>query len=149
MKTWASRQCLQYCREDVKIDVFDWSEDEDSVRARWRFSSVLNVPWRPILAAGGSTTHKFDPETGLVCSLLSYTSQKPWNFAVAVPKLLQICRIKSAEFCCLRKPSLGWIIQCPTRRFCTAGCGAHRGVGYRAVASAIPTSARYLQALAR
>jgi len=40
------------------------------VKAKWRFSSILRVPWRPVLAAGGSTTHKFDPDTGLVREML-------------------------------------------------------------------------------
>ena len=43
------------------------------MRAKWRFSSILRVPWRPVLAAGGSTTHKFDPDTGLVRSSPKWT----------------------------------------------------------------------------
>jgi hypothetical protein len=55
------------CRsDDVRIDITDWTEEPDFLRAKWRFSSILRVPWRPVLAAAGSTTHKFDPASGLV-----------------------------------------------------------------------------------
>ena len=84
----------------MKIDVFDWSEEEDSVRARWRFSSTVAVPWRPILAAGGSTTHKFDPETGLVRAavlcLLTHCSETLYRRAMCTHE---------------RSPSLWWAPQ--------------------------------------
>lgn len=36
------------------------------VQAKWRFSSILKLPWRPRLAAAGATTYVFDAQTGLV-----------------------------------------------------------------------------------
>lgn len=35
-------------------------------QAKWRFSSILKLPWRPRLAAAGATTYVFDKESGLV-----------------------------------------------------------------------------------
>lgn len=52
--------------QDVKIDVFKWEEGDDSVKASWRFSAILSLPWKPLLAAAGSTTYHFDKETGLI-----------------------------------------------------------------------------------
>ncbi|GAB4816722.1 hypothetical protein N2152v2_003768 [Parachlorella kessleri] len=51
---------------DKKLDIYSWEEGEDSLKTKWRFSAVLDLPWKPLLAAGGSTTHVFDKETGLV-----------------------------------------------------------------------------------
>jgi hypothetical protein len=36
------------------------------LQAKWRFSSILKLPWRPRLAAAGATTYVFDKKTGLV-----------------------------------------------------------------------------------
>jgi hypothetical protein len=36
------------------------------LQAKWRFSSILKLPWRPRLAAAGATTYVFDEKTGLV-----------------------------------------------------------------------------------
>lgn len=36
------------------------------MQAKWRFSSILKLPWRPRLAAAGATTYVFDEQTGLV-----------------------------------------------------------------------------------
>lgn len=44
----------------MKIDVFKWEEGDDSVKASWRFSAILSLPWKPLLAAAGSTTYHFD-----------------------------------------------------------------------------------------
>ena len=51
---------------DVRLELTDWEERDGEVRVAWRFSGVLGVPWRPRLAASGSTRHVFDPATGLV-----------------------------------------------------------------------------------
>ncbi len=45
---------------DKKLDIYSWEEGEDSLKTKWRFSAVLDLPWKPLLAAGGSTTHVFD-----------------------------------------------------------------------------------------
>lgn len=36
------------------------------VLTKWRFSCTLALPWRPLLAAAGGTTHVIDPSSGLV-----------------------------------------------------------------------------------
>lgn len=40
-------------REDIKLDLYDWKEAGDEVVTKWRFSCILNLPWRPLLAAAG------------------------------------------------------------------------------------------------
>lgn len=52
--------------EDVKLDVYEFNELENSVETKWRFSCILSLPWRPRLAAAGSTVHELD-KVGLVC----------------------------------------------------------------------------------
>jgi hypothetical protein len=49
---------------DPKLDVFEFVENEDKreIRTRWRFSCVLGLPWKPLLAAAGGTTHVFDAQ---------------------------------------------------------------------------------------
>ena len=44
----------------MQLDVLDFKEEADQVVTRWRFSSILDLPWRPRLAAAGGTTHVFD-----------------------------------------------------------------------------------------
>ncbi len=61
------RQALLDCepparpREDVQLELTGWEEAEAELRTRWRFSGVLQLPWRPRLAAAGGTTHVFSP----------------------------------------------------------------------------------------
>lgn len=52
--------------QDTRLDILSFEEGEQELRTRWRFSATLDLPWRPILAAAGGTTHVFDPDTGLV-----------------------------------------------------------------------------------
>lgn len=52
--------------QDVKLEITDWREGEESVQSKWRFSCILDLPWRPRLAAAGGTTHVFDERTGKV-----------------------------------------------------------------------------------
>lgn len=51
--------------EEAQTDLNSWEEDEgegSSLKTRWRFSGIVGLlPWRPRLAAAGSTTHVFDP----------------------------------------------------------------------------------------
>ena len=39
---------------------------DGSVRSKWTFSSVLKLPWRPRLAASGTTTHVFDANNRVI-----------------------------------------------------------------------------------
>jgi len=51
----------------VDLQITKWEElKEGELRASWRFSGILALPWKPRLAAAGSTTHTCDPATGLV-----------------------------------------------------------------------------------
>ncbi|CAK9227473.1 unnamed protein product [Sphagnum jensenii] len=53
--------------EESSLKVTDWQEFEDRIYARWRFNCVLALPWRPILAATGSTEYYFDTASGRIC----------------------------------------------------------------------------------
>lgn len=48
-------------REDIQLELNGWEEAEAELRTRWRFSAILQLPWRPRLAAAGGTTHVFSP----------------------------------------------------------------------------------------
>lgn len=47
------------CRDDIKLDVYDWKEAEGQLETKWRVSGIVQLPWRPLLAAAGGTTHVF------------------------------------------------------------------------------------------
>lgn len=43
------------CRSDVVVDITKWEEIDDlSLKVSWRFRCILDLPWRPILAAAGA-----------------------------------------------------------------------------------------------
>lgn len=69
--------------EDVQIDIFDWQEEGDQLTASWRFSAILDLPWRPRLAAAGSTTHVIDPQQGLVVQHIERWKADPGKVCVA------------------------------------------------------------------
>lgn len=68
---------------DVSLELTEWREEEEGetadvkgqqqgqqqqgggaapfrLQTKWRFRCVLDLPWRPVLAAAGGTTHVFD-----------------------------------------------------------------------------------------
>ena len=47
------------CRQDIKLDIYDWKEAEGELETKWRVSGIVQLPWRPLLAAAGGTTHVF------------------------------------------------------------------------------------------
>jgi len=50
--------------EEAETILLSWEEreEEGSLKTQWRFSGIVGLlPWRPRLAAAGSTTHVFDP----------------------------------------------------------------------------------------
>lgn len=52
--------------------------DGNVVAATWRFSGVVKVlPWRPVLAARGSTRHVIDPRRGLVVEHVEEWASSP------------------------------------------------------------------------
>jgi hypothetical protein len=66
----------------VKVDLGaigpDPKDPENSVTATWRFSGVVKVlPWRPVLAAAGSTRHVVDPAKGLVVEHVEEWASSP------------------------------------------------------------------------
>ncbi|KAL3701163.1 hypothetical protein R1sor_019185 [Riccia sorocarpa] len=52
--------------EESTLKLTDWQEYEDRIFARWRFNCVLSLPWKPILAATGSTEYFFSKESGKI-----------------------------------------------------------------------------------
>eukprot|EP00877_Chromochloris_zofingiensis_P007153 jgi/Chrzof1/2691/Cz11g25110.t1 len=53
-------------RSDVDLQITQFDVRDNEVEAAWRFSAILDLPWKPRLAAAGSTTHVIDPQTGVV-----------------------------------------------------------------------------------
>lgn len=51
---------------DIKLDVYEWEEGPASLQTKWRFSCILDLPWKPRLAAAGGTTHVLDLQRGVV-----------------------------------------------------------------------------------
>ena len=47
------------CRQDIKLDLYDWQEADGQLETKWRVSGIVQLPWRPLLAAAGGTTHVF------------------------------------------------------------------------------------------
>ena len=54
------------CRSDIQLDITGWQEGEQELTTKWRFSAILDLPWRPRLAAAGGTTHVFD-QASTIC----------------------------------------------------------------------------------
>ena len=52
--------------EDIDLKITQWEEKEDSLVTSWKFSCILDLPWRPKLAAAGGTTHVFDGDNRVV-----------------------------------------------------------------------------------
>jgi hypothetical protein len=63
----------------LKITSFDVEEEANVVKVGWVFSSRLKLPWRPILAAAGETSHFLDEETGLIIRYEERWKSKPWD----------------------------------------------------------------------
>jgi hypothetical protein len=51
---------------EVDLQIKSFEETEDGVQTEWRFSCVLDLPWRPMLAASGGTTHVLNDENRVV-----------------------------------------------------------------------------------
>jgi len=54
-----------FCR-DVELKLTSFEETEEGVQTEWTFSCVLDLPWRPRLAAKGGTTHALSAEHRVV-----------------------------------------------------------------------------------
>ena len=55
-------------REDIQLDLMEFKQEEDEVRTKWKFSALLQLPWRPRLAAAGGTKHVLDKVIPRLCS---------------------------------------------------------------------------------
>jgi hypothetical protein len=49
------------------------------VRVGWVFSSKLNFPWKPVLAAAGETFHYLDTSSGKIVLYEETWKSKPWD----------------------------------------------------------------------
>ena len=66
-------------REDVQLDLLEFKEEGDEVQTKWRFNALLQLPWRPRLAAAGGTKHVLDQveeKTLLQCVKAAKTEAK-------------------------------------------------------------------------
>lgn len=48
--------------EEKSLKIRSWDEEGDRVKASWTFRCTVCFPWRPLLAARGSTEHVFNAE---------------------------------------------------------------------------------------
>ncbi|KAG7667829.1 hypothetical protein NADE_002534 [Nannochloris sp. 'desiccata'] len=64
--------------QDVQLDISEFSETADgNLKTKWRFSAILDLPWKPRLAAAGGTMHILDPNTNLVVEHIESWDVKP------------------------------------------------------------------------
>ena len=56
----SSERVTSISREDVQLDLLEFKEDGNEVQTKWRFNALLQLPWRPRLAAAGGTKHVLD-----------------------------------------------------------------------------------------
>ena len=87
--------------EDVSLKVLDWQESEGKVTTKWRFSCVLGLPWRPILAASGGTDHYFDASTGETDDLSATVRNEPAAF-LGVKHACRIRNMHTPPLTCFR-----------------------------------------------
>ena len=65
---WAAAAHAVQTRGAVGVDVRPpdgppwppWLPPPQELRTKWKFSATLDLPWKPVLAAAGGTTHVFD-----------------------------------------------------------------------------------------
>jgi hypothetical protein len=61
----------------VSVDKTD--QGEDVIKVAWSFSGNLKLPWRPVLAAAGETSHVLSTKTGKICQYLERWNSNPWQ----------------------------------------------------------------------
>ncbi|KAF8060508.1 hypothetical protein HT031_004684 [Scenedesmus sp. PABB004] len=62
---------------DVDLQITRWEVAGNTLEAHWRFSAILALPWRPRLAAAGSTTHVIDGARGVVVEHIERWASEP------------------------------------------------------------------------
>jgi hypothetical protein len=69
----------------LKLTAFEEDESAGTIRTAWTFSGVVDaLPWRPRLAAAGSTTHTLDPASGRVVRHIEAWSSSPGEVVAAL-----------------------------------------------------------------
>lgn len=63
----------------ARITSFEANEEDGVVSIGWTFSSKLSLPWRPVLAAAGVTSHYLNKDTLLIERYLETWKSKPWD----------------------------------------------------------------------
>ena len=66
----------------------------DIVNIGWTFSSQLKLPWHPILAASGITSHYIARDTGKICLYKEQWKSKPWD---VVKRLFVPAKLKALK----------------------------------------------------
>ena len=66
----------------------------DIVNIGWTFSSQLKLPWHPILAASGITSHYIAKDTGKICLYKEQWKSKPWD---VVKRLFVPAKLKALK----------------------------------------------------
>ena len=64
----------------AKVTSVETSKTEsglDTVKVGWSFSAKLKLPWKPVLAAAGVTSHELSPVTGKIISYREAWKSKP------------------------------------------------------------------------
>jgi len=51
---------------EIDLNVTEFTETNEGLQTEWRFTCILDLPWRPRLSAKGGTTHVIDKATNLV-----------------------------------------------------------------------------------
>ena len=51
---------------EIDLNVTGFTETNEGLQTEWRFTCILDLPWRPRLSAKGGTTHVIDKTTNLV-----------------------------------------------------------------------------------
>lgn len=86
------------CRRDIKLDVYEFEERGDEVETKWRFSCILDLPWRPRLAAAGGPRPPCIPST------------HPMRMQAAWPWPVHACLCCHSVCCPIAAPaSRGWV----------------------------------------
>ncbi|PSC77022.1 SOUL heme-binding [Micractinium conductrix] len=72
--------------QNVNLTITSFDEAEQELRTKWKFSATLDLPWKPVLAAAGGTTHVFDQDTGLVVKHIESWDVEPAKVVRALLK---------------------------------------------------------------
>ena len=83
-----SHSSMLTCSHDIKLDISHWSETENALETKWRVSGVVQLPWKPLLAAAGGTTHVFSKVQALWLRFPGHSASKCQRAEVPLASLL-------------------------------------------------------------